>query len=119
MAAERHDPCARGLDGYPPYVRGWFRKARAGTMQRGYRDVGYLLASRLGGFQPAWLNAAEWRYHLDTLWRSLAARDERAAMQWFSATYPGLVAMLPARQRREFVAGLGEPGRPPHGMMLE
>jgi len=31
-------------------------------------------------------------------------------MHWLAATYPGLVALIPAEGRREFFAGMGEPG---------
>lgn len=108
MATSRFRCCERGIDGYPPYVLGWFRKAHAGTMRRGYRDVGYLITRRLHRFRPSWLRAREWRCHLETLRRSLDRYDELAAFKWLAATYPDFVAMIPADQRGHFLAGIRE-----------
>ena len=77
-------------------------------MQRGYRDVGYLLAGRLRGFRPAWLDACRWRGHLDTLLQSLAGRHERHVWDWLAITYPGLARLVPVDQRQHFVAGMRE-----------
>jgi hypothetical protein len=106
MSARRFSCCERGVDGYPPYVRGWFCLAESGTMQRGYRDVGYLLAAKLCHFRPRWMSVRAWRYHLHTLASTLEQCDERAAMWWFAATYPGLVTLLPLHDQSEFCSGV-------------
>lgn len=108
MRFHHRDHRPPGREGYPPFVRGWFWLARSGRMHRGYRDVGYLLARRLRRFRPRWLGRRAWRYHLETLQGCLAMRDEQLAMQWFAATYPGLVGLIPAEARAEFVAGVEE-----------
>jgi len=108
MPSLQFSSCKRCPDGYPPYVLGWFGKARTGTMQRGYRDVGYLLSHRLRRFHPRWLSREAWRYHIETLRESLVRRDERGAFLWFAVTYPGLVSLVPVGARRQFVAGLRE-----------
>ena len=108
MPNVRFSSCKRGPDGYPPYVRGWFCMAREGTMQRGYRDVGYLLAGKLNAFQPRWLSLQAWRYHLNTLLRCLKENDERSYVLWFAVTYPGLGSLIPAKQRQHFFAGFRE-----------
>lgn len=108
MPARGFSSCRRGIDGYPPYVQGWFCMAESGTMQRGYRDAGYLLARRLREFRPLWLGVRAWRYHVGTLWAILDRCDEQAALWWFAATYPCLVALIPADQQVHFVAGVRE-----------
>ena len=95
-------------DGYPPYVRGWFALAHAGSMQRGFRDVGYLLARRLESFRPEWLDAGGWQEHLATLRQHLERRDQWGAALWFGVTYPGLACLIPASKREQFIAGLRE-----------
>lgn len=112
MHVRRFSSSRPGVEGYPPCVRGWFCLARSGRMQRGYRDVGYLLARRLRRFRPSWLDRDAWRLHLETLRESLMQQDDAPAMHWLAATYPGLVALIPADERREFVAGMRDPGRP-------
>jgi hypothetical protein len=77
-------------------------------MQRGYRDVGYLLSRRLRQFRPVSLGGRAWRYHLQTLWQILAISDTQAAVHWLAATYPGLAALIPVQARGEFIAGMRE-----------
>lgn len=108
MAGRAFSCLRHGAEGYPPYVRGWFCMAREGTMQRGYRDVGYLLSRRLRQFRPAAVGARAWRYHIDTLRQILALTDQRTAEHWLTATYPGLAALIPAQARGEFIAGMRE-----------
>jgi len=109
MKNRRFTASKPGVEGYPPCVRGWFCLARSGRMRRGFRDVGYLLARRLGRCRPPWLSRRAWRFHRRTLRECLAAQDDQVAMRWLTATYPGLVALIPADGRREFFAGMGEP----------
>ncbi|MFM8892708.1 MAG: hypothetical protein ACKOTB_14005 [Planctomycetia bacterium] len=100
-------PEARGNGGgFPAYVRGWCCKARDRTLARGYRDVGYLLAAKLRRFRPPGLSPRRWRRNLGRLRRLLEQDDERAALCWFTETYPELVAMIPVGERWRFVAGV-------------
>lgn len=108
MAGRKFSCLRRGPDGYPPYVRGLFCMAREGTMQRGYRDVGYLLSRWLRHFRPATVGARAWQYHIDTLRQTLALTDQRMAEHWLAVTYPGLAALIPAQPRDEFIAGMRE-----------
>jgi hypothetical protein len=108
MPTRRFSSCRRLEAGYPAYVRGWVCMARDGSMQRGYRDVGYLFAMKLREFRPDWFSGRAWRYHLRTLWASLETCDDRAATWWFAATYPNLVALIPTRQQAHFMAGVRE-----------
>jgi hypothetical protein len=110
MAAARFSCSRPGVDGYPPYVRGWFRLAQAGSMQRGYRDVGYLLGQKLRQFRPSWLGVEAWGSHLNTLWGILERQDQRTGMAWLASTYPGLVDLLPAEEQQGFFAGMNELG---------
>lgn len=77
-------------------------------MRRGYRDVGYLLARKLNSFQPRWLSSPAWRFHLKTLRQCLEENDGRSVVLWFAVTYPGLVSLIPVKQRQHFVAGVRE-----------
>ena len=88
------------------YVRGWCCKARDRTLTRGYRDVGYLLAPKLRRFRPPGLSPRAWRRDLSRLRRLLGHPDDEAVLRWFSETYPELMAMIPAGERRRFVAGV-------------
>jgi len=77
-------------------------------MQRGYRDVGYLLAERIAEFRPAQFNARLWR-RLVTCLSGHVRRNEKAAVgAWFKAHYPALMHLIPDRRHREFVAGFIE-----------
>jgi hypothetical protein len=95
-------------DGFPGYVRGWCCMAKAKTMQRGYRDVGYLLATRVRAFRPAQFDARSWRKRVTCL-EEQVGRDERGAIRmWFMTHYPALMHLIPERRHREFVAGFIE-----------
>jgi|GEM_PF-3491066 len=101
-----------GLDGCPGYVRGWCCKARERTLRRGYRDVGYLLAGRLRRFRPDQVPAEAWAARLATLGEALDRHDDTAAVGWFRDTYPRLMALIPAADQGEFVAGARDRRRP-------
>lgn len=77
-------------------------------MQRGYRDVGYLLAERIAEFRPAQFNARLWQ-RLVTCLSGHVRRNEKAAVgAWFKAHYPALMHLIPDRRHREFVVGFIE-----------
>ena len=95
-------------DGFPSYVRGWCCMAKSGTMQRGYRDVGYLLAVRLREFRPALFSIRLWRQQVVFLEEHVERNERGAVRAWFKTYYPALMHMIPARRHGEFVAGFIE-----------
>jgi len=96
------------LGGCPSYVKGWCCKARDRTLQRGYRDVGYLLAPKLWSFRPERFGPRMWSRQLGRLRRLLQAADEAAAVAWFAEIYPQLMAVIPVSDQPQFVAGVRE-----------
>jgi hypothetical protein len=102
------------VDGFPDYVRGWVCKARDRSMQRGYRDVGYLLYWKLRLFRPAHIEVRSWFRHVDNLRNHVVANDRRAIQGWFAENYPALMHLIPERRHREFVAGLVERAKEEH-----
>lgn len=99
-------------EGTPRYVCGWCGMAKDNRMQRGYRDVGYLLAPRIKNFRPRQWSERKWLARLDVLMSYTARSQHEKVMQWCSAHYPALVALIPKRQQRRFSAGLIEQLRP-------
>jgi hypothetical protein len=96
------------LGGCPGYVRGWCCKARDRTLQRGYRDVGYLLAAKLKTFRPERLSQRTWTQQRRRLRRLLKSNDEAAALGWFVEIYPQLMEVIPVGDHPQFVAGVRE-----------
>ena len=94
------------LGGCPGYVKGWCCKARDRTLQRGYRDVGYLLAPKLRAFRPERFPPRTWTQQLIRPRRLLNAADEAAAVAWFAEIYPQLMAVIPLADHPQFVAGV-------------
>ena len=95
-------------DGFPGYVRGWVCKAQDKSMQRGYRDVGYLLYWKLRLFRPAHIEVRSWFRHIENLGKQVVANNRSAIHGWFQENYPALMILIPERRHREFVAGLVE-----------
>jgi len=77
-------------------------------LQRGYRDVGYLLAPRLRAFRPESLDPRTWAQRRGRLRRLLQAAEDTAALAWFTETYPQLMAVIPVGDHLQFVAGVRE-----------
>lgn len=77
-------------------------------MQRGYRDVGYLLAVRLREFRPALFSIRLWRQQVVFLEEHVERNERGAIRAWFKTYYPALMHMIPARRHGEFVAGFIE-----------
>jgi hypothetical protein len=96
------------VDGFPSYVRGWVCKARDKSMQRGYRDVGYLLCGKLRLFRPAHVGVTPWSRHVGNLREHVAANNRTAIQGWFQENYPALMHLIPERRHRELVAGVVE-----------
>jgi hypothetical protein len=99
--------CA-AADGFPGYVRGWCCMAESGTMQRGYRDVGYLIAVRLHEFRPAQISIRLWQQQVMFLEEHVERNERGAIRAWFKTYYPALIHMIPVRRLGEFAAGLIE-----------
>lgn len=96
------------LGGCPGYVRGWCCKARDRSLHRGYRDVGYLVASNLRRFRPEHIARRSWVVKVGRLRRLLRTADEAAALKWFTVNYPRLMALIPVGEHADFVAGVRE-----------
>ncbi len=103
-------PCRQELqnEGLPSFVAGWCSLAHDRSLQRGYRDVGYLLASRITGFRPANLTSSQWRTTVAVLRSQVHGKNRPAVRQWCLENYPSLMALIPARQHSSFLAGLVE-----------
>ena len=82
--------------------------AKSGTMQRGYRDVGYLFAVHVPVFRPASFPVRSWRRRLRGLDEHIRREENAAIKCWFKAHYPALMHLIPVRRHREFVAGFVE-----------
>lgn len=95
-------------DGLPGYVFGWCCKAEAKTMQRGYRDVGYLLIQRSRNFRPSNMPKSVWQERLRTLVASCRGNDAKHVWAWCMNHYPTLACRIPKEQRNDFVAGMVE-----------
>jgi hypothetical protein len=101
-------------DGFPDYVRGWVCKARDKSMQRGYRDVGYLLCGKIRLFRPAHVGVTQWLRYVGHLMKHVVANNRPAIQGWFRENYPALMHLIPERRYREFVAGLVERAKEEH-----
>lgn len=82
--------------------------AKAKTMQRGYRDVGYLLAPRLRAFRPSRFSVRDWRRLIAELNQQIEAEERAAIRTWFRTYYPALMHLIPGRRQREFIDGVVE-----------
>jgi hypothetical protein len=113
----RHGENRVTADGFPGYVRGWCCMAKHKSMQRGYRDVGYLLVARLRAFRPARCGVRAWRRQLALLDEHLKRNEKGAIRQWFRTHYPALMNLIPARRHGELIAGLIERAREETGLL--
>ncbi len=102
------------VDGFPGYVRGWVCKARDKSMQRGYRDVGYLLYWKLRVFRPVHVGVRQWFRRVGNLRDYVLANDRLSAQGWFRENYPALMNLIPESRHREFIAGLVERAKEEH-----
>lgn len=102
-------PCF--VDGFPSYVRGWVCMAKDKSMQRGYRDVGYLLAPRVKEFRPAHISVRSWFGQVAKLAEHIHRNDKAAVGGWVKRHYPALMQLVPQRRQKELVLGLVEMAR--------
>ncbi len=77
-------------------------------MQRGYRDVGYLLAPKVKAFRPAHIGVRSWFKQVAILGKHIEANDKAAVKSWVREHYPALIQLMPERRHGEFVSGLVE-----------
>lgn len=98
-------------DGFPGYVHGWVCMAKENSMQRGYRDVGYLLAPRIREFRPAHIGVRSWFQKIAALGQHIDSNDKAAVGAWVRQHYPVLMQIVPARRQRAIVVGLMERAR--------
>jgi len=85
--------------------------AKDKSMQRGYRDVGYLLAPRVKEFRPAHISVRSWLRQVRELAEHIHANDRAAVGGWVKKHYPALMQLVPQRRRKELVLGLVERAR--------
>lgn len=111
---ERAGPQAAAGDwataGIPAYVKGWCCKAREGTMQQGFSDVGYLFVPHVCSFRPAMISRCVWRKRVQMLAEQVEARNQSGVRGWFHAHYPLLMTLIPKRRHKEFAQGVIERG---------
>lgn len=82
--------------------------AKGKTMQRGYRDVGYLFAPHIRAFRPAQYDARSWRKHVTLLDEHVSNNEKGEIRLWFKTHYPALMHLIPERRHCEFVIGYVE-----------
>jgi hypothetical protein len=92
----------------PAYVKSWCCKAREGTMQQGFSDVGYLLAPHVRSFRPAIISHRVWRQLVRVLAEQVESRNHPGVRRWFQTHYPLLMTLIPRRRHREFAQGVIE-----------
>jgi hypothetical protein len=104
--------------GVPGFFRAGCREAaRGGT--RGYKAPGYELARHLVDQAPYTVEPDEWEAELNKLVELLqptdakdpgripfGLRDDAAVWAWFAEHFPRCAALIPARRRLQFVAGV-------------
>lgn len=97
---------ARGIHGGIP---GFFMAACHTASQggaSGYASAGWHLANAVGGEVPYDVELDEWVDEVDVLQKLAAEDDRRAVWGWFAFHYPKAMALIPARRRDQFAAGV-------------
>jgi hypothetical protein len=99
-------PPAKGVHGGVP---SWFRAtcyeaSKGGT--GGYEIAGFKLAAAVGSESPYDLEGDEWADEIDKLKALLDSDDDKPVIAWFVQHYPKMMALVPARRRDQFVAGV-------------
>lgn len=77
-------------------------------MERGYRDVGYLLAPHVLDFRPSTVTGDVWRDAVSRLQEFCLSGNALAVMEWCREAYPSLLAIIPRHRHGDFVAGVIE-----------
>jgi Protein of unknown function (DUF1778) len=97
---------ARGVHGGVPT---WFRATCYEAANGGatsYETAGRKLASAVGAEVPHNVDLDDWVAEVAVLIDLLAGKDERGAWEWFQQHYPKFMALVPARRREQFIAGV-------------
>lgn len=77
-------------------------------MQRGYRDVGYLLAPHVHEFRPPKATGVAWHNLVSRLQECCLSENAQEVLRWCGEAYPGLLTIIPRSQHGDFVAGMIE-----------
>jgi hypothetical protein len=99
-------PPTRGVHGGVPT---WFRATCYEAANGGatsYETAGRKLASAVGAEVPHNVDLDDWVAEVAVLIDLLAGKDERGAWEWFQQHYPKFMALVPARRREQFIAGV-------------
>jgi hypothetical protein len=97
---------ARGVHtGVPTYFRANCREATQGG-DRGYFAPGYTLGRAVCNEQPYDLDMDEWAERIGALQVLLGQDDTEGTWHWFARHYPKMMALIPARRRDQFIAGV-------------
>jgi hypothetical protein len=91
-----------GSGACPSYFRALCRTATDGTTG-GYRHVG---AQFIGGVASIIEGDADDQAKLDELAALVGARDDAGTLAWFDRELPRCMALIPARRRHQFLAGI-------------
>jgi uncharacterized protein (DUF1778 family) len=103
---ERRPPSTKGVHGgVPTFFRACcFEAAQGGA--NGYKIAAWHLSNSLGSQQPYDLDDEEWERVLEALKQAITDDDDVAIWNWFKRHYPRCMALVPARRREQFVAGV-------------
>jgi len=95
-----------GSGACPTYFRALCRTATDGTTG-GYRHVG---AQFIGGVASMLAEDDEDQAgaKLDELEKLICGRDDGGTLAWFAREFPRCMALIPARRRHQFLAGIYE-----------
>jgi hypothetical protein len=96
---------SRGVhSGVPSFFRACCYEAANGG--GGYSVPGWHLANALGSQIPYDLDMDEWQAEVEALHQLIADKDDEGVWAWFKRHYPKCMALVPARRREQFVAGV-------------
>jgi hypothetical protein len=99
-------PAPRGVHGgVPGFFRACCHEAQQGGAN-GYSNAGWHLANALDNECPYDLELDEWQQEVEKLKSLLAADNTEGVWEWFERHLPKCAALIPARRRDQFVAGV-------------
>lgn len=99
----RRKPRTATFGGVPSFFRASIYEAGRGG-SGGYSAAGWQLASSLDSTVPNDLTFAEWQRELGNLIKKI--EDDDAVWGWFVSTFPKCMALVPARRKDQFIAGV-------------
>jgi hypothetical protein len=95
----------RGRGACPTFFVAQCHEARRGG-GLGYRDAGWTLLRSIAGLCDYHVEEEEWARRLDELAALLDAGDEGGVWEWLQREVPRCMALVPARRRGQFLAGV-------------